>query len=246
MRYGEDGWDQGAGNPRVNKNNMLYGAMAGALADNIGNFAYLANEGKKYDKVNYGAIAPKTIDFSEAIRQGNQDAANSRNNLKNIVGGNAGAYMANISQIQNANTMNKAKIIQEGENINAGIVNQANMFNKQNEIRGMQDEAGNKGQALTNYYKAIEGIGRNTTQAFTDYKKGKMDTNTAKMLSQAFADFGFDMNKEGDYVLFYKKLQEQQRLGATSVSSPSSYNPSSTIPSNVNSYKGMNKFKLGQ
>ena len=220
-------------------------AFLSGLADNAGNFAYLANEGKKYDKVNYGAIAPKTIDFSEAIRQGNQDAANSRNNLKNIVGGNAGAYMANISQIQNANTMNKAKIIQEGENINAGIINQANMFNKQNEIQGMRDEAGNKGKALTNYYKAIEGIGRNTTQAFTDYKKGKMDTNTAKMLSQAFADFGLDMNKEGDYVLFYKKLQEQQRLGATSVSSPSSYNPSSTIPYDVNSYKGMNKFKLG-
>ena len=137
-------------------------------------------------------------------------------------------------------------LLEEPElSLNAGIVNQANMFNKQNEIQGMRDEAGNKGKALTNYYKAIEGIGRNTTQAFTDYKKGKMDTNTAKMLSQAFADFGLDMNKEGDYVLFYKKLQEQQRLGATSVSSPSSYNPSSTIPYDVNSYKGMNKFKLG-
>ncbi len=206
----------GSNKPASEKRDIPYGAIGSAIGNNVGNLMYLKDQGKRYDKVNYGSISPKLIDFKEALRQGNMESAAARNNLKNVVGGNGGAYMANIGQIQNNNTLNKAGIIERGNNANAQISNNMAQFNKQNEIQGMRDEAGNKGAALTNYYKAIEGIGTNTTAAYTDYKKGKMDTNTAKMLSDSFANYGLDMNKQGDWTIYYKMLNDKQGLGATS------------------------------
>lgn len=213
-----------------------------AIVQNVGNIAYLAQQGKKYDKVNYGSVKPKLPSYKESLRQANQESAMARNNIKNITGGSGGAAMSNFVANQTANTLNKARIIEQGENAIAGVSNNMAQFNKANEIQGMSDEASNKGQALSNYYKAIEGIGRNTSAAYTDYKKGQMDINTAKMLNSAFANYGLDINNPYHWNIFYKKTQDDQKLGATS-------NVTSTtpgVPSNVNSYSGMKPFKLGQ
>lgn len=227
----------GPGNPETKRNySSAIEPVASAVVQNVGNIAYLAQQGKKYDKVNYGKVMPKLPSYKEALRQANQESAMARNNIKNISGGSGGAAMSNFVANQTANTLNKARIIEQGENAIAGVSNNMAQFNKANEIQGMSDEAANKGQALSNYYKAIEGIGRNTSAAYTDYKKGQMDQNTAKMLNEAFTNYGLDINNPYHWNIFYKKTQDDQKLGATS-------NLTSTtpgVPSNVNSYSGMN------
>lgn len=227
----------GPGNPETKRNySSAIEPVINTLVQNAGNIAYLAQQGKKYDKVDYGKVIPKLPSYKEALRQANQESAMARNNIKNITGGSGGAAMSNFVANQTANTLNKARIIEQGENAIAGVSNNMAQFNKANEIQGMSDEAANKGQALSNYYKAIEGIGRNTSAAYTDYKKGQMDINTAKMLNSAFANYGLDINNPYHWNIFYKKTQDDQKLGATS-------NLTSTtpgVPSNVNSYSGMN------
>lgn len=183
------------------------GAGFGAGVQSIDELMYLKDQGKRYDKVDYGTVTPEKLNPREAILQAQMQARVTRNALKDQTGGNVGSYLSNLTGAQAVNSMNIANIQQTYDNQNAGIANQAKYANQGYKMQGMVDEAQNKGQALTNYYQAIGEIGNNTAGAYKDYKAGKMDMNTAKMLSSMFTNYGLDINNPNDWNIYFKKQQ---------------------------------------
>lgn len=196
-------WSQNASTPM---NNSWIAPVVGGIIENIPSMIELA-KGKKYDKVDYGKITPKLIDYSQSLKDARMQAAISRNQLKTAAGGNAGAVIANLGQLGAQNTANIANIIQSGENVNAGIINQANQANQEYKIKGMVDEAANKGAAFTNYNKAIASITSNPIKSYMDYKKGNMDMKTVGMLNQLSSKYGWNLNDKGDWELAVKALK---------------------------------------
>jgi len=187
-------------------NNSWVAPVVGGVIENIPSMIELA-KGKKYDKVDYGKITPKLIDYSQSLKDARMQAAISRNQLKTAAGGNAGAVMANLGQLGAQNTANIANIVQSGENANADIINQANQANQEYKIKGMTDEAANKGAAFTNYNKAIASITSNPIKSYMDYKKGNMDMKTVGMLNQLSSKYGWNLNDKGDWELAVKALK---------------------------------------
>ena len=175
------------------------------LMQNVGNLMYLKDQGKKYDKQDFYKYSPELYNPADALRQADIEARVTRDRLKDATGGNAGALMSNLQQSQAINTLNKSKIRTDASNMNNQILNDAQLRNIQGKYSVDDINARNKGQALTNYYKAIQGIGANTTAAYTDWKHGNMDKNTANMLSSMFSNYGLDMNNPNDWKIFLKK-----------------------------------------
>ena len=58
-------WSQNTNAPM---NKSWIEPLASGVLQNAGNLAYLANEGRKYDKVDYGKITPKLIDYSQSLK----------------------------------------------------------------------------------------------------------------------------------------------------------------------------------
>jgi hypothetical protein len=184
-----------------NNSNIPYGDIASVAANSAGALydIYNTKGGKKYDKVNYGTIKPKLIDYSQSLRDADRINSNTTNALKQNVGGNAGAYLSNLGQLQADNTMNKANIRQQGEAQNTGILNNAIYANQA--IGQQQTEANlaSKQRVEDINRKAIRDIGQNYAVAYNDFKRGRMDTQTAALLSGMFKNYGLNMNNIGDW-----------------------------------------------
>lgn len=165
---------------------QLYQGILGFGANAAGSIAYLAGEGKDYDKVKYPEYIPEQMTAQKQLREVRD----------------AGATMAEInrksgqsspsSRAQLATSMAKqASDVRENvANYNIGNRNQAQQFNIGTDIRGQQDEAANKGQALTNYYAAIENLGK--TGAGTVRQSSQI--NNDQMLTEMYENV-FGKNK---------------------------------------------------
>lgn len=188
-------------NYNANPNSFNYTSLiepaANTLLQNAGNIKYLADQGKNYDKEEFIKYNPSMLSAKEELRNADIQARVTRDRLKDMTGGNAGQYMSNLVGAQTANTLNKAQIQQSIDNTNTSIANDAQTRNIANKNYINDLNARNKGQALTNYYKAIEGIGTNTSSAYRDYKAGKQDQDTLDMISQMYPDYKYDKQKKG-------------------------------------------------
>lgn len=199
--------------PRQRRNYSQYiEPTVNTLLQNSGNIWDLASTrfGTKYDKENFGRInpqyiTPKTLRADEQLRDADRAASASRRALKDMVGGNAGAYMANLTSNQVNNALTKAKIRESINNTNTGILNQADLTNTgiKNDAerynldlvnRGREAEQQNKARSEDIARQAVRGIGTNSSAAYKDYKAGKMDQNTATMISSMFKNYKLDMN----------------------------------------------------
>lgn len=172
---------------------------ANTLMQNAGNIAYLAGEGKKYDKQDFYKYNPELYNPADALRQADIEANVNRNRLKDASGGNAGALMSNLTQSQAINTLLKSKIRTDAANQNAGTLNDAQVRNIQGKYNVDDINARNKGQALTNYYNAIRGIGQNTSGAYKDWKRGEVDQQTLDIISKNYPDYVYDKRRKGWY-----------------------------------------------
>jgi len=186
------------GPPGKNKYDWIEPA-ANTLMQNAGNLAYLAGEGKKYDKQQFYKYNPELYNPADALRQADIEARVTRDRLKDASGGNAGALMSNLQQSQAINTLGKSKIRTDASNMNNQIMNDAQLRNIQGKYQVDDINARNKGQALTNYYKAIQGIGTNTSAAYADWKRGDVDEQTLKLISNKYPDYTYDKKKKGWY-----------------------------------------------
>lgn len=172
---------------------------ANTLMQNAGNLAYLAGEGKKYDKQDFYKYNPELYNPADALRQADIEARVNRGKLKDASGGNAGALMSNLTQSQAINTLLKSKIRTDAANQNAGTLNDAQVRNIQGKYNVDDINARNKGQALTNYYNAIRGIGQNTSGAYRDWKRGEVDQQTLDIISKNYPDYVYDKRRKGWY-----------------------------------------------
>lgn len=170
----------------------LIGFGINAIGQNIGNLAYLKDQGKRYDKVDYGSVAPKYLDPTASLRDANITARIARENVSNYAGGQGGAALANVAGTMTQNSLNKARIRSEYDNANVSIGNQFAQYNKGLQMKGMDDEARNKGQALTNYYQALGSTGAKTAGAYKDYRQSQMDNTRMGMLNDLYSNYSYN------------------------------------------------------
>jgi hypothetical protein len=169
------------------------GQQAGmGLLQNLGPGMYLAQQGRKYDKVNYGRVNANLLDPTAALMDADIENRTLNQNIASASGGNAGTYLNNRLAGSSANTMNKFKIRSQYDNSNAGIKNRFAEFNKNLEVKSMEDEAANKGQALTNYYQALSNIGMNTASQIRDNRAYNQDNKRMNLYSNMFPHYQFD------------------------------------------------------
>ncbi len=205
--------------------NIIEGVGNGLL-QNAGNIydLYLSNFGKNYDNVDYGQInpqyyAPKTVSATESLRDSDREAAASRYALRNAVGGNAGAYLANLSANQTANTLNKAKIRESVNNTNTGILNDANLrntmvrndaerYNLDLKNRAKVDLAMNKARSQDISRQAVRGIGENLSASYRDYKLGESDQKKLNLINEIFPNYKFDKNS---FQFYYKAALDNKK-----------------------------------
>lgn len=185
---------------------------ANTLMQNAGNIMDLAmtRMGKKYDKENYGQVTPNLYNPADALRQADIEARVTRDRIKDASGGNAGALMSNLQQSQAINTMNKSKIRTDASNMNNQVLNDFAWRNKDLNLREISDTKQNKARSEDIARQAVRGIGTNTSAAYRDYKAGKMDQNTAKMISTMFANYKLDMNNPQHFEWVFKTVNQSK------------------------------------
>lgn len=209
--------------PNLDWRNIGEGAFNN-VAQNAGNIydLYKSRFGTKYDRENYGQltpsyVSPKTVDDRESLRDSDREATASRGNLRNMVGGNAGAYMANLSANQTANTLSKAKIREGINNTNTSILNTADatdtdiknqfaQYNKNLKISEMTANEQNKARSEDMAAHAVRDIGSKSASAYKDYKDNEMNTKEMNLINQYFPNYKFDPNT---YQLYYNAAQSQ-------------------------------------
>ena len=175
------------------------------LLNNAGNLAYLAQNGRDYDKVDYGSITPELPTDREsqnAIREAYSTAAyNLRNSGQQTQAGQVA--LGNVNMKESANSRERIG------NMIADIRNRTNMFNKQTQIRGMENEAGNKGVAESNYYAALNSIGQNVASQRKDYLSGQMDQKKLNLIHDYFPDYVIDPET---FQPMYKYALQQSKI----------------------------------
>ena len=192
------------------RNRNIYEGIGNGLVQNAGNFydLYQSNMGKKYDIEDYGSVNPryynpKTISATESLRDADREAAASRYALRNAVGGNTGAYLANLAANQTANTLNKAKIREYVNNTNTNILNQADLtntsirndaerYNLDLKYRAKVDTSMNKAISEDIARQAVRGIGENLSESYKDYKLGESDQQKLALINQVFPNYKFN------------------------------------------------------
>lgn len=160
----------------------------GTLAQSAGQLAYLAEQGKHYDKQNMYNYRPTLLDPSAALRDADIQNNQATYNIKEASGGNAGNYLSNRIALAGENTLNKADIRTKYANANSGISNQGQIFNIGNQYRTDDINAANKGQALTNYYSTLGSLGTNTASGIRDYKADQMQQQQMNMLPYMYTN----------------------------------------------------------
>ena len=208
------------------RNRNIYEGIGNGLVQNAGNFydLYQTNMGKKYDIEDYGSVNPryynpKTISATESLRDADREAAASRYALRNAVGGNTGAYLANLAANQTANTLNKAKIREYVNNTNTNILNQADLtntsirndaerYNLDLKYRAKVDTSMNKARSEDIARQAVRGIGENLSESYKDYKLGESDQKKLALINQVFPNYKFNPN---NFEFYYRSAKQANK-----------------------------------
>lgn len=176
----------------LNKNKSTLGKVGSEAAmfgvNNLANLAYLKNEGKRYDKVDYGQVNPNLVSDQESIRQIREGYNTGLYNMRNSGNLSQSGRVALTGERMKQGAAAKERV----GNINAGIQNQFAQYNKGLQIQGMTDEAANRGQAKTNYYNALGSLGQNTAMQSRDYKQRAMDEKKLNLIKDIFPDYSFN------------------------------------------------------
>ena len=165
-----------------------FGSGFDGLLNNAGNLAYLLSEGQNYDKVDYGTIKPTHVQDNVSDQVISSSYNNERETLRNLGNMSGSRLRANLSALGNAEAMSRAKVKTDIANTNVGFDNQFGMFNQQNKMQGMMDEAANKGQMKSNYWAAITKMGENTAGTAKDAKADKSQQYMLELLKALYPD----------------------------------------------------------
>lgn len=150
------------------------------LLGNAGNLAFLADQGKDYDEVNYGRYSPETVNTSSSRRAVRDAMATSKEALRE-------AGRLDRSSLAQLGTQSAKQLADAEERIrlgNTGILNDAQLKNLEISMREQDDEARNKGVALTNYYNALNALGQNTQAAYRGYNLRMSDAEKQRLVAE--------------------------------------------------------------
>lgn len=159
----------------------------GAL-NNIGNLAYLAQQGKKYDTVDYGKVTPNYLTDEASQRAISEGYSTGAYNLRNSGQQTQAGQIALANNRMRQSADSKERI----SNINTQIGNQAAYANQGYKMQGMNDEAANKAAAQTSYYSALGAVGQNAAMQRGDYLNKQMDQKKLALIKDYFPDYQFD------------------------------------------------------
>lgn len=150
------------------------------LLGNIGNLAYLFDEGKDYDKVSYGRYNPETVNASSSRRAIRDAMATSKEALKESgrLDRNSLALLGTQSAQQLADAEERVRLA------NTGMLNDAQLKNLEVGMREQDDTARNKGAALTNYYNALGALGQNAQAAYRGHNLRMSDAEKQRLVAE--------------------------------------------------------------
>jgi hypothetical protein len=112
--------------------------------------------------------------------------------------------MAARVALANRLARSKAGAIENVNNANVQIQNQAGMYNNQQRYAVDDINARNKGQALSNYYAAIERMGTNNAQIGKDNRAYDMDVKRMQLLPQMYPALAYNPELQSTYSNWYK------------------------------------------
>jgi hypothetical protein len=166
-------------NNKVDWGNIAETAGMGLLG-NVGNIAFLADQGKKYDKVNYGSYTPERVNTSSSRRAIRDSIATAKEGLKE----SGRLDRASMVMLGTQGAKQLADAEERVRLANTGMFNDAQLKNMDINMRQQNDEAMNKGQALTNYYNALNALGQNTQAAGRGYNLRTSDAEKQRLVNE--------------------------------------------------------------
>lgn len=160
------------------------------LANNVGNI-YDLSRANKVENTKFDRMTPSNLDPTAALNYNMVQGRKLNEDIRNASGGNASNYIQNRKDAAINQMMSNAQIRQSYANQNAGINNQAGMFNTG--IANQEVVANEQNRAASRNLKsqAYSNIGQNIMGQYGDYKKGEMDQQKINMLGQYYSDPNF-------------------------------------------------------
>ena len=189
-------------NPKDYSNYQDYAREAAIFAgQNLGNISDLIRTrgGRKYDKESYGQMTPQMPDFTEAKRNAKSEASAYRRMLPGLTGGNAGATLGMMGQMQGLSQQALAKIVEGEQQARAGVYNQFLPLNKQLQMQERADTQANKARSEDIARMATSGIAATIGGAGLDYGMSKGDQEKLDLISKAYPDYNYDKRKKAWY-----------------------------------------------
>ena len=188
--------------PKDYSNYADYAREAAIFAgQNIGNISDLIRTrgGRKYDRESYGQMTPQMPDYTEAKRNAKSEASAYRRMLPGLTGGNAGATLGMMGQLQGLSQQALAKITEGEQQARTGVYNQFLPLNKQLEIQQEADTKANKARSEDIARMATSGIAATIGGAGSDYGMSKSDQEKLDLISKAYPDYNYNKRKKAWY-----------------------------------------------
>ena len=157
---------------------------------------------KKVEKPEYENYNLEQFDPSQALNDVDQINNANRTMIRNVSGGNAGAYMSNIAASENSQIVNKSRVRTDYENRNNTIANQESMLNTQLNNQENLEYQQNKARKQDIDSQAIGQIGSNIAGVTKDYSQIAMDKLKIKAMNDFWKDYEI---VDGKIVLKQKK-----------------------------------------
>jgi hypothetical protein len=158
------------------------------MAQNVGNL-YDLQRSNTVDKEVYNRVTPELMNYEPALRYNNVQGKVAANNIKNASVGNSSTYLQNRKDLAINQMMANANIMNNYDNQNVGIKNQAAYYNAgvgdRETIANMQNQA----QARNLKGSAYSNIGQNIMGQYRDYQATKANKNMNNQLAQRDADY---------------------------------------------------------
>ena len=188
--------------PKDYSNYKDYAREAAIFAgQNLGNISDLIRTrgGRKYDKESYGQMTPQMPDFTEAKRNAKSEASAYRRMLPGLTGGNAGATLGMMGQLQGLSQQALAKIVEGEQQARTGVYNQFLPLNKQLQMQERADTQANKARSEDIARMATSGIADTIGGAGLDYGMYKNQKEQFALIKNAYPDYDYNERKKAWY-----------------------------------------------
>lgn len=158
------------------------------LAQNAGNI-YNLKRSNTVDTETYNRVNPTLLDANPALQYNDMQGRMAGENIRNSSNGNSSTYIQNRKDLAINQMMANANIRMDYDNQNAGIKNNAQMYNARVGDRETIANLQNKAQARNLKGDAISNIGQNIMGQYKDSLLTKENTNYNNQMGKSQSDY---------------------------------------------------------